>query len=1028
MDIKRFAIITAAFSLGLHTEIALAASCPNVISGSSLATQTCEFDTGSSINVTNGGELGAIAMGGYSASQILISDGGFIGDSASPGINLTASTLTNGITNNGTISTDSVGLSIGLGSTVDGITNNGSITAGEDSNAIDIGSGPGTTTINNGITNNGTIDSSGNGDDLAINNGAIIYGNITNNGSISGGINASGISLNDGSVLNGNLINNNSISDAAYGLKIDSSTINGDISNTSMINTGSYGLFITGSSVGSISNTGTIESTNAAAITISNGSTVNGDFFNSGTITGANNDSGITLGTGSGSTTITGNFINTGTITAGPAGGNALLFVANTHLNGSIENSGTIDGSNWGLGVLNVSTVGRDILNSGSILGTLDGLHIGQGSEVNGEISNTNLIQGGNYGLAVSASYVDNGIINSGSLRGGSAGLQIDDASVVTGDVSNSGTIQGDTNGLEITLGSTINGSISNSGTIQGSTDAIYISADSSVTNGINIIGTHARLIGNVDAIPVDFNITSGADFSSEGTFNVNTFNIASDAIFNMNNNITAATGVNNSGTLNVANAIRTITGDYTQNTGGIFQLGITNGSDYGQLAASGAVDLSLSGNVDVQVASNSSIHSGEVFSNVISSSALTSPTDGFNVTDNSFLWNFSAATNFTNDGVNLTATLNSQAYNACLGDYCQGAANTIINQVAAGNSAFGDYATLATADAFKNAASQATPELTNENVQALQFETRSVMDVVPMWSNLHGESAGDAMIYEPGKWWLKPYGGSMSQDSDNTVPGFNADVYGSVLGRDTQLSDNSLFGGAIAFGRNNLTGKSELNTQSINSDDYQGMLYGTRLLPHNLYIAGQGLLGYENNQTSRGIPLYTDTASGSYGSWFTNLRSQLGWNAYVTQNLVITPNLDASYLFVNQNAYQESGSAMDLNVNSSNNSSLVLGAYTNAAYHLATSNNKQEVTLTGYAGIAGDVLNSTPTVSSTFVAGGPSFSTFGAQFNSVVFRGGVGLNFQHPRQPVSLSLNYDLQAGNNAYSGVGSATISYKL
>lgn len=799
-------------------------------------------------------------------------------------------------------------------------------------------------------------------------------------------------------VAAGGLITN-SVSE--IGIKLDDSSLSNGITNNGTISTDSYALDIINSSSvsGGITNGGIMTDSTSAAILIEGASTINGNITNSGTLSGGANDSGVNILDSS--TAINGDFTNTGIINGGSGGGSAVLFREST-LNGDFTNSGTINGYSSGLVFLNAATITGNISNSGSILGTANGLDIRNASQVNGSISNTGLINGSDTGLAIeSDSHVSGGISNTGTIRGGTYGLEVND------------------NG-------SVSGRISNSGIIQGGTDAIFINSDSTASN-IDIAGQSARVIGAVDATNTNFNLTSGATFTSEGSFNINNFNIASNAIFNMNNNITAQTGVNNSGALNVATANRSISGNYTQNTGGIFQLGISGGS-YGQLSASGAVDLSQSGNINVQVASNSTISSGEVFSNIISGSAFTTAIGGFSVSDNSFLWDFNASLNMANTGVNLTATLNSGAYNTCQGDYCQAAANVIINQVAAGNSAFSNYSTLTTASAFQTAASQATPELTNENIQAVQFETRSVMDVVPMWSDLHGESAGDAMIYEPGKWWMKPYGGSMSQDRNNTVPGFNADVYGAILGRDTQLSDNSLFGGAIAFGKSNLNGYAELNTEAINSDIYQGILYGTRQLPHNLYIAGQGLLGYENNDTTRAIPLYASTASGSYDSWFTNLRSQLGWNAYATQNLVITPNIDASYVFVNQNSYQESGSIMDLAVDSNSNSSLVLGAYTNAAYHLATSSNKQKITLTGYAGIASDVLNSTPQVNSTFVAGGPSFSTFGAQFNSVVFRGGLGLNFQHPTQPYSLSLNYDLQAGNNAYSGVGSATLSYKL
>ena len=237
------------------------------------------------------------------------------------------------------------------------------------------------------------------------------------------------------------------------------------------------------------------------------------------------------------------------------------------------------------------------------------------------------------------------------------------------------------------------------------------------------------------------------------------------------------------------------------------------------------------------------------------------------------------------------------------------------------------------------------------------------------------------------------------------------------------------MFGGAFAAGGDNIQGKSVLSGQSIHSNAYQGMVYGSKKLPKQFYVAGQGLVGYEDNNTSRAIPLYASTAKGSYNSWFTNIRAEAGWSTYVFgPNLVFTPEIDASYLFINQGGYQESGSPMALSVAANNNSSLVLGAYGNGAYHLATLNDQRDLTLTAYAGVAGDVINSQPQVTSTFVAGGSSFSTFGVQFNGAVFRGGVGLILTNQTKPLIVELNYDLQLGNNAYSGVGAATIKYKL
>ena len=79
------------------------------------------------------------------------------------------------------------------------------------------------------------------------------------------------------------------------------------------------------------------------------------------------------------------------------------------------------------------------------------------------------------------------------------------------------------------------------------------------------------------------------------------------------------------------------------------------------------------------------------------------------------------------------------------------------------------------------------------------------------------------------------------------------------------------MFGGAFALGKDDMRGKAQLSGQTINSDTHQALVYGARKLPYNLYLAGQGLIGYGKNNTSRSIPLYASTAQGSYNSWFTN-------------------------------------------------------------------------------------------------------------------------------------------------------------
>ena len=789
-------------------------------------------------------------------------------------------------------------------------------------------------------------------------------------------------------------------------------------------NTTGVGINISNASLSNgISNSGTISST-GTSIVISNSSTVNGGLSNSGLMSSANG-TGVLIQSAS---TLSGGISNSGTIQV------SNVFVGITITNNSIiqdgiTNSGLIDVSS-GDGILlrSNSTINGGISNSGNIKSALNnGITVLNSSNIQGNISNNGIITGGADGITIhNGSTLSGSIFNNGTISSGQDGLAIYSATTVSGSISNQGTIRGGQNGILVSSTATVNGGISNSGVIQGDINAINITAGSNVGN-IDILGQSARIIGIVDAPNTAVNITNGARFASEGSYNVSAFNIASNAFFNMANTITAGS-VNNSGRLAITDRLQAIAGDYVQQIGGLFQTGVSNVNDYGQLLVTGGVDLSQSGDIYVQLSQNALLHNGDVLSDIVSGNTLAMPAEGFNVSDNSYIWTFIPTLNNLGNGLNLTATINPDVLNVCQGSYCQGAATAIVGQIAAANPVFSPYATLSTANALSEAASQATPELTNENIQMVQLITRAVLDVTPMWDSLRGRSSGDAMLYTPGKIWVKPYGASMTQNERSTVQGFNATAYGAVIGKDIQLTNDWLFGGGVAAGGDNMHGKSVLSGQSIASQAYQGMVYGAKKLPHHIYYAAQGLVGYELNDTSRFIPLYASTAKGSYNSWFTNLRAEAGWSTYaLSPNVIFTPEVDVSYVYINQNSYRESGSPMDLLVASNHNSSLVLGAYANGAYHLNNIHNEHRLTLTGYVGFAGDVINSQPQVLSTFIASGSSFSTFGVQFNGVVFRGGAGLVLTSPTSPLLVELNYDLQVGNNAYSSIGAATIKYK-
>ena len=965
---------TTAAVLALSVDVAMATICPTSFSSS--ISGVCTITSGS-VTVLNGGVVGGILSGEYIIDAITIDAGGKIanGTNTHAGIVTSGSQVSGGISNAGSISGDREGINIqaraGTSSVISSIVNasTGSITAASSNGVgIDIGH----STVTGVISNAGSI--FGNSAGIFIHQTSI-YGSVIN------------------SIVNASTGSITAASSNGVGIDIRDSTVTRGISNAGTISAG-FGIELKVANVDSIVNatSGTIVAGAMNAVGIGVISTVSGVISNAGLISanGANG-AGIKLlgGIIPTSEASVNSIINAGSIAASAMSGIGIGVLTNSLVTGGISNAGSISANG-------VNGVGIEVLNGQLTL---------QASV--SSIANSGSIAADFYGIEVKG-----GTASVTSIVNESTG------SIVVGNPSGVG--------IGVLSGASVTGGILNSGTIQGNGNAVFVS-DNSHVDKLDLIGQNAHIIGGVVARNTTVNITQGARFTSEGKFDVKNFNIKSDAFFNMANLITTGK-LDNSGTLFIANGTspQSLAGNYIQQAGGLFQIGATNTSSYGQLVATNA-DLTASGAINVQLTQDASFHPGDVLLDVIKATgSLTPPTNGYSVTENSFIWKFSAITNATN-GVNLVIDINPVAYAACAGTYCAGAANVIIGQVASGNTNFSPFAQLPTATDFSNAASQATPELLNENIHETQLTTQAVLDVLPMWSSLHGTSSGDAMLYQPGKVWLKPYASSMSQHQRTTVNGYRANAYGVVLGKDLPFADDWMFGGALAAGYDKIRGDSVLSGQSITTNAYQAILYTTKSMPHHTYFAGQGLVGVGFNDTQRTMPVFASSAKGSYNSWFTNLAAELGWNYAINQRLLFTPVVNASYIYIYQAGFTEKESSMNLNVQANNDNSLLLGADANVSYHAATSIYQQNLTLTGHVGIAYGLLNNQPSTIATFTAGGPAFSTYGIQYNDAVCRAGLGVSLDTPKKPFSLNLNYDLQEGNNGYSGLFSATLKYK-
>ena len=1185
---------------------------------------------------------------GSSVTGGIINSGTISGGSSSYGfgIYLSDSSVTGGIINSGTISggtsSSSAGIYLRSGSSVTGgIINSGTISGFTGINISD-------SSVTEGITNlGGTISGSSNGIALSSNS---TVGSILNSGTISAS-NGAAIYIRGLSSITGNIENIGvaALISGSTGIYVSNSSIGGSIINSGTISgTRSWGsgIYLSNSDItGDISNgaTGTISggTTSGAGISFRSGSSITGGITNSGTISGVigisvrdggsvtggitNNATGTIFGgTGidiSGSGTVVASILNSGTISATYGG---VYIHGGSSVAGNIDNNGAaalISGSS-GIYVGSNGSIGGSIVNSGTITGTRSwgsGIYLSN-STIAGDIRNdaNSEISGGTSssgaGISMFNSSITGSIVNSGTISG-VIGINVNGSTVAGGITNNAdGTISGNSTGIKISGSSTVVASLLNSGTISGVTNAIYVDGSAALPN-IDIIGTTAHLIGDVFAQNTALNITSGASFTSQGAFDVGSFDIANTGRFNMANDVTTATSFTNAGTLAVAEGVTaTISGDYTQASTGVFQTGISGNAVYGQLAVTGTADLSASNNFAVNVAGSPLLTVGTTLANAFASTGTLTTGATLSTTDNSALYDFTAvknanavdiviapaagvtisgatsniftsvgaldgavvlpdtailnlngtagsivgavtggadstvnvngtfttgnifsvgtfnvanggllnmahdvttATSFTNAGTlavaeGVTATISGDYTQASTGIFQIGASsnsiygklvvsgtatlpadamidvnvnsvNTLANGqtltgvIAAGTLSATTFAvtdnstlfnftgavngnavdlTIAKAtsvlDAFTTSGSGSGAGAATVLDQLIDAEADgdmgtvitalgtlstdqevadAVQQTLPLLSSgmsqvttnaLHGTnriiqsrqdsnkglSSGDEFLGDR-QFWLKPVGSWTNQDDRKGVSGYDASTYGLVFGADGVVSDTTRVGAAFSYMHSNVDGNSTVAAQSASVKGYQAIAYGSFSLDERTDISVQGDIGNNKNKGRRTIDFggLNRVARSDYDSWSAHIGAGLGRTFELNPKTSFVPSLRADYTWIADESYTESGAgALNLKVRRNTTDELIL-ALDGKLAHACT----EHATVTANLGLGYDVLAEKAAISAAFTGGGAQFVTKGLDPSPWMLRGGLGLAMT-TSSAMEISARYDFE------------------
>ncbi len=285
------------------------------------------------------------------------------------------------------------------------------------------------------------------------------------------------------------------------------------------------------------------------------------------------------------------------------------------------------------------------------------------------------------------------------------------------------------------------------------------------------------------------------------------------------------------------------------------------------------------------------------------------------------------------------------------------------------------------------------------------------------------GFSSGGAALNKAG--WLKVFGNRSTQDTKDAIKGFSSDTYGTAVGVDSLVTDNSRLGASFSYAKTNVDGKGA-GQSSTDTKSYQLTVYGD-YTANSFYVNGMVGVAANKNDTSRVINFggLNRTAKGSYDSRQYMVSVSGGLPMEISQSTYFTPTAGVAWTHVSSDNYTETGAGgLNLKVNPDS----VDAAITSLGGQLRTKIKAGR----GFfvpelrAGLSYDLAGDEATATGQYTGGGAAFKTTGAKVEKLGEN--VGLGFTYEDGAWSVSANYDgsFKSGFRSHSGSLEARVKF--
>nr|VFK17876.1 MAG: outer membrane autotransporter barrel domain-containing protein [Candidatus Kentron sp. LFY] len=265
------------------------------------------------------------------------------------------------------------------------------------------------------------------------------------------------------------------------------------------------------------------------------------------------------------------------------------------------------------------------------------------------------------------------------------------------------------------------------------------------------------------------------------------------------------------------------------------------------------------------------------------------------------------------------------------------------------------------------------------------------------------GISSGDAAGMGHSA-WVKTFGNWIDQDDEGGISGYDADIYGLVVGMDTEVDKNIRAGVAFGYSNADVDGNGETKA-TADIDHYQISVYGD-YTDEKFYV--EGMLGYARGENDTSDLNGTTRRTAKYDSDQYMASVGLGIPVYMGDDIFVTPKGSLTWIHLETDSYTLTGDNTKVNPDDVDSFVGEIGA----EIHKKIKQEDGYIIPSAYAGVSYDFAGeeASATIGGTTIAKGIKNEEFAGNV-------GVGLTYEVGEWSVGAKYDGKFKSGQDSHA-----------